>query len=89
MNRGFSKQLISLAGISASVSFVLVVIGIFVLASMQSPMQGMTYGFTAEMLFNPVFVEHHAKAFGWLFAAGFLSGLVMLWLDNRRALRSD
>ena len=89
MNLGLLKRLFVLAGISASVSFVLVMIGILVLAGMQSPTQGMTYGFTPEMLSNPVFVEHHVKAFGWLFAAGYLSGLIMMWLDHRRSSHSD
>jgi len=56
MSKNFlqSRNLLTLAVASAAVSFVLVLVGIFYLAEMKSPTQGMNYGLTPEMLSNPV-----------------------------------
>ena len=73
--------------VSAGVSLLGVAVGILYLAGMQTPTQGMTYGFVLEMLSDPVFIKHHISAFAWLFGSGFLSGLVTLMIVNRRAGR--
>ena len=91
MNKNFlqSRNLLTLAAASAAVSFVLVLVGIFYLAGMKSPTQGMNYGLTLEMFSNPVFVRFHLGAFAWLFISGFLTGIVTLLIIERRVKKKS
>ena len=85
VNRVPKGSLIVLIFVSAGVSLLCVAFGIFYLAGMQTPTQGMKYGFVPEMLSDPEFVRHHVNVFAWLFGSGFVSGLVTLAIINRRA----
>lgn len=64
--------------VSTIVSFTPLLIGIFIRAGIELPLQGLSYGLIYEMFQDPKFLGFHFNAFVWFFLASIVSSSIVL-----------
>jgi uncharacterized membrane protein len=73
-----AKEFKIILAVGALVSLALLLIGIFIRAGIELPLQGMSYGLVPAMLKNPGFIGFHLKAFTWFFLASTISSSIAI-----------